>query len=780
MSSFDRDNGYPRPTLIGLAVCVALGAVAAQQAQAQTAAVQGAQAGGQEQTVPALETIIVTAEKEAEPLLKTPVTMNVVLPAQLQDQHITNIAGLSAVVPALDSGSSIRGVATSGFSRTSEETVSTVVDGVAMGGEAISDLFDIKNVQVLEGPQGMLFGKNSSAGAVVIETNPPDPSRFEAIAHVDAGNYGYQYETVVLNAPIGSNAAFRLAMQHQGSDGLTYDNFTNQTLYTYSYGARARFLWMPTDKLTINLIADWDKDANNGVPPETYGIVPAGSPLAAAIAACGIVASPTNEVNCANGISAQDSKSFPYGGSLQVDYRLPKDYLLTSITAKRYLTTGNFDYYGWGADLDLTPQDILNTALLAAGISSFSQELRLTSPQNQLVSFVTGLYYYETNSLTRVIQGGGLGLLPPPLVTTRVNSDGVYNREAAAYGEAKLHVTRKLTLIAGGRYTSEYTRDVSSNFDTAQLAQHGWLDTGVVWSQSLTPVDARLSVHNFSWKGGIQYDFTPRWMAYLTATRGYMGPAVNDQASPPIVNPIVKAEIPTDIELGAKGSFLDDRLAATVGLFHTRVADFQTQVWVPPSASNPVPSFQQGNAPYITTQGIQVDLYGRPFAGLTVNLGAIYNESSYASGFLVPCAAQQIPGVGSCSAFGTTNAAGEVENTPKYRVLLNGVYTRAISDMLLAFVQSDLQVQAGYPMSPSPDPILMAPEQWNLDGRVGVRSANGRWGVSLWGRNLLGKTYPLYFPDPLSFFDGGGGRSYWVNPSTTWSRTFGVSLDYKY
>src|SRR5690606_31584946 len=107
-------------------------------------------------------------------------------------------------------------------------------------------------------------------------------------------------------------------------------------------------------------------------------------------------------------------------------------------------------------------------------------------------------------------------------------------------------------------------------------------------------VDQRVKTSNFSWRLGVQYNWSPTLMTFLTAARGYKGPAVNDAASPPLVQPIIRPEIPMNYELGLKGSFLEGKMAVTLTLFNNKVKDFQTAVFVPPSASNPVPGFAQG------------------------------------------------------------------------------------------------------------------------------------------------------------------------------------------
>lgn len=723
--------------------------------------------------------IVVTATKRQEKLLSIPISVNLVNANQLERQNITSISDLSRAVPALGAGNSVRGVATNGFARSSEAAVSVVVDGVVMGRSAINNLFDIERVEVLSGPQGMLFGKNASAGVINIVTKAPDPTKVEFIAHADIGNYIYQRERLTLNLPLASNAALRVGGHFEQQGHYVTNVRTDRQNRNYSFGARARFLWEPSDALTFNLIGDIERAGDNGVSTRTFAVVETAS-LAAKLANCGLVARLDNDRNCAEGETPITARALTYGFSAQADLELSGDYVLTSITANRWRETGDFDYIGLGGDTDALNIDILSTNLTPSYVSTFSQELRLASPVDQTVSFVAGLYASRTRTRDQVFQAGTLGLVPPPLRVGRVSRIYIVQRSLAAFGQATIHATDKLSLIAGGRFTDEIVKDHSINLDPTTNPPLSSFGVIYVPALQMANVDERVKTTNFSWRLGIQYDWTPNLMTFFTAARGYKGPAVNDAASPPLIQPIIRPEIPMNYELGLKGSFLDGKMALTFTLFNNKVKDFQTAVFVPPSASNPVPSFAQGNAPYVRTRGFDLNLFGRPLAGLTTNLGIIYNDAEYSPDFVVSCNTQQTPGVGTCSAQRTTSPVSQLAATPKWRVLLNGEYAADVGPNLTGFIQSDLVYESPQFLSATPDPNLQTPEHWFLGARVGLRSQDGRWGASFFVRNLLDNTYPLLFADALTAFNGGAGKSYATTPSIDWHRSFGVTLDLRF
>lgn len=748
-------------------------------ALAQTSRVSGASSQATVGDGSPVSEIVVTANKRVERLLDVPISVTVVDSTQLDRQNIATLSDLSRAVPALGSGNSIRGVSTNGFARSSEASVSVVLDGVVMGRAAINNLFDIERVEVLSGPQGMLFGKNASAGVINIITKAPDPRKFELIGHADIGDYQLQRDRLTVNVPLSSNSALRLGIHYDQQGSYVTNVRTGVRNRNYSYGARARFLWEPSDRLSINLIGDVDRGGDNGVSTRTFAIV--GTPgLAAKLAACGTVASLTNDKNCAEGETPITARTLAYGVSGQLDYKLPSGYLLTSITANRWRETGDFNFTGLGGDTDGLNIDILSTNLAPSFVKTFSQEFRLTSPSDRTVAFILGLYGSRTRTKDQIFQAGTLGLVPPPLRVGRVSRIDIRQESYAAFGQATIHATDKLALILGARFNDEIVEDHGLSLDPTTNPPLSSFGVLYVPALQIANVNQRVKTGNFSWRLGAEYHWTPQLMTYFTVARGYKGPAVNDSASPPLVKPIIEPEIPTNYEIGLKGSLLNGLMAITATLFNNKVEDFQTAVFVPPSATNPVPGFAQGNAPYARTRGFDLEVFGRPTPGLTMNVGVIYNDAKYSPDFLVACNSQQVPGVGTCSATGTTAPVSQLANTPKWRVLLNGEYAADLSARVTGFIQSDLVYESPQFFSATPDPNLRTGEHWILGARVGVRGKANGWGVSFFVRNLLDNAYPVILGDALTAFNGGGGKSYATTPSLDWHRSFGVTLDARF
>lgn len=734
--------------------------------------------------------IIVTAQKREERILDVPVSVNAVGSEQLDRQRIYTLGDLSRSVPSVGANLSIRGIATSGATRSAAGAVAVLLDGVdlgppVVGSPQISNLFDVERIEVLSGPQGTLFGTTASAGVINVVTKAPNPDKLEVIGKVEVAEFGFHREQLTVNLPLGENLALRVSGHNDQNQGIVRNTITGDRPKSYDRGVRGRLLWEPSDSLQINLIADYNRGGGNGLRDIAYAIAPTAA-LQNRLAVCGITASLNNRSNCPRGNSPVTARNEKYGFSGQVDLALG-DHTLTSITAYRRHRIGDLNYNGPGGDSDFLSENILDTNLTAEDLQTFSQEVRLTSPANKRLEYVLGLFYFDKSQKDSVIQAGLLGLPPailpllgiPPLTAIgRVNLLDIDQRAFAAFGQATFHVTDQLSLIAGARYTDDKLTDVSRSLSpttTPTLASYGYAFNPAFF---LAPVNEGIRVKNFSWKLGAQYEFSRNLMTYFTATRGYKGPAVNDQASPPIALPIINPEIPMAYELGFKGAFVDNRVLVTLALFHNKVKGFQTSVYVPPSATSPSGSFATGNAPHIISKGVDFNVTARLSDELTLVGGVLYNRGTYADSFLVACNQSQKPDVGTCSAAGLTSPVSQLAGVPKWRLLLNGEYAKEVTPGLTVFGQADVTYESRQFAGTTPDPMLDISDKTLLNARIGVRSPDRTWGASVFARNLLGTNFARLSGDPLGGFNGGAGQSYWITPAR--GATFGGTLDFRF
>ena len=719
------------------------GAVSAQQAPAQEAGAAPAYK---------IEEIIVTAQKREQRLQDVPVSVTVVGAAQLDRQGIKSAAELQYAVPVLsyNAGPStsyaVRGVGTNTFARSAENAVSVVVDGVVQGQYVppASGLFDLQRVEVLSGPQGMLFGRNASAGVINIVTTAPKIGVREFTGRVELGERGYQTYRGVANLPLGETAALRVSAFSDSQDGILRNlyqgghdvgDFTNA-------GVRAKLRWEAKPDVAVTISADYERDHGGNF---LWTARTSSAPFTAALAACGVTPGPTNTNLCVDGQIQKVIES--YGVSAQVDWSIG-DYTLTSITADR-----QFSRFA-NNDSDTVPVNLLNLNVATDFSNQFTQELRIASPTGRKVEYVAGVFFYNYSYKAFVDQAGKLGFLATP--ADRTSLDIVNQISYALFGQATIHLTDKVALIAGGRETYDLLR--TSNTGGINPAS-GVFIPGFSNKIGKNP-SVRVGEANFSYRVGLQYKPDDASLLYLTYARGYKGPAANagERTTAPV---IIRPEIPTNIELGYKTAFLDRRMLLDATLYHQDVKDFQAQLV---QTVNGFTSYVFGNASHLYAKGLEVNVSARPTRGLRIDGGLNYNDATYGH-FLVPCRASTA--TVACDVKGR-----QLSGAPKWKFVLSGEYSRGVTNDLEGYGQVGVNYRTRMNASSTPDPMLEIKGYALVDGRIGVRAKDGRWGASVFAKNLFDKRFPAaLFADPLlsSNYDQA------FSPSSF--RMIGVALD---
>ncbi|HEY6454895.1 MAG TPA: TonB-dependent receptor [Steroidobacteraceae bacterium] len=728
-----------------------------------------------------LQEIVVTAERRPETLLDAPVAVTVVGSQQLADQHVYNIAELSQTAPGLEmiqafggpgGGGQIRGIGTQSFTRSAEGAVGVVVDGISQGNVNISNLFDIQHIEVLEGPQGTLFGLTSSAGVINILTNPPDPSGFHTSWHGDyadkgtAGSeFGQQTVQGVVNLPLSADSALRVSGDVDDNRGVQHNSYTGQDDSADNFALRARYLLKATDALQVNVIGDWERTVQHGaeggsIASFTYAY--ANPELTAELAACGITPGFANQDRCAS--HPEEASDTNYGLSVQSDYNLGAA-TLTSILAYRRDESGPDSQ-----DIQAVPEEIpqiWQTGGLTAS-RQYSAELRLTSNPAERVEYTSGIYYsnyltlgYGTPDAFFHIQlpfpPFELGTTEPLTQTTTVST--------ALYGQATYYLTDALGLIAGARYTYESINDYSSPLE---------LQPGSAGNAGATSLG--ITQNNVSGKLGVLYKIDPHWTGRFTVVRGYKGPqAQAATASTPAI--VVAAEIPLSYELGIKGIALDNRLGMDLTLFDTQDRNYQGQS----CGLSPVGVLAcTPNSVDATTRGVEIGINGRPVTQLQLTAGYIYDDAVYPNGYrgFDP---NNLTG-------GTLSMAGlQLVGVPKNKFTFTGNYSIPLG-IFTGNIGTDVTYKSEMRLGYSPDPRFVYPGQWNVGAHLDLRSSDGHWGIGLFARNLTNTHQPLTIfggpafipPGVVPFLPTGAisGVSGWVGQQSL--REVGLSADIRF
>lgn len=730
---------------------------------AATSAPQPAQA-----TADTIGEVVVTAQKREQRLQDVPVSVSAVSGDTLKTQDVTNVQQLQYAVPELDAPGghfAIRGIGTTTFARSAESDVSIVVDGVVQGeyNPPQSGLFDLQRVEVLSGPQGMLFGKNASAGVVNIVTNAAALNQFEAAGHVDAGSQGYDIFQGVLNIPLGDTAALRVSGFHDG-----YGNYTTNLYDGTRYGAvddsggRARLLWQPTSNLTINLLADYEKQesASTSTSRQLAGL------LAPAILACGVKPGPDNLNTCIDAPVVGGYED--YGASLQIDYRLG-DFTISSITADRQHSDHG------GGDTDGSPINVLDVNSSKDFDNQFSQELRLTSPTGQRVEYVAGLYFWDYDFKPMTDQAGGIGALPPPLQADRSSYGHVNQLSYAAFGQATVKLVDDVSLILGGRETRDQLSSSTVNYVNPAVgifipgfSVPGTQGGGQVYSSD------KIDTDNFSYRVGLQYKPSRHLMLYVTYSRGYKGPAINNISPGVVGQSVVKPEIPLDWEAGVKTSLFSNHLTADLSVFDETVKNFQAQVF---GLQGGVGQFTFANASHLFARGVELNLAARPLPGLSLNGGILYNHATY-DNFIVQCDAGYTVGCATQNGALVTNAKGlQLAGAPRWKLTASAEYSHPVTTALDAFGEVDANYRDEVRSVAAPDPNTVVGGYALVNGRIGVRTQDGRYSIAVFAKNLFDeRAVALIYPDPLLPVPGNYDQTF--SPDSF--RVVGVSLDARY
>lgn len=726
----------------------------------------------------ALNDIVVTANKRSERLQDVPISVVALTPLVLKETGIVSTVQLQQTVPGISFSPSgeaklnsfyIRGVGTYALSAALESSVGVTVDGVPLArvGGSISDLVDVQRVEVLKGPQGMLFGKNATAGLIGVVTQKPELGVSGGQANFTYGSFNELNIDAALNVPIGDKAAIRLTAWRFGHDGFVHDLSGRDYSDKNSYGARLGLTFQPTDTLRLTLIGQADGRDEHGVAftyREFTNTAPFGSVVEAYETSRGIVPSETNLV--ADPGTTPKSFARNYYVTALADLELSGGYTLSSVTSYRNLfTSGQMDPW-----LSNSPLIKITQLTDDERYDQFTQELRIASPTDRPFSFVAGLFYYDFS--IHDVQNQAFYGVPVPGSSNYPRRNTVNNtlRNIAAFGEVTYRFTPQFRIIAGVRQSNDR---VTGNFDRARTGPDSGVVPATVPIFSFTPKP--INYNATSYRVGAQFDVAPAIMIYGTASRGYKAPGFNlTQSLTPgaIVNDArVEAEIVKSYEIGIKSQFFDRRLTINIAAFDSTFSNFQTTVGLPVSP----PVFVIQNAGALKSTGVEFEIAARPVNGLTLGVNGAYidarytdfnNAACYPNQPTLPAGSPLQPGF-CVGGFQTLNDF-PLAQSPKWSFNLSARYERALGDGWKGFVGANYSYRGKtwYEANRNPKEVQDAYGFLNLS--AGVGPADGHWSVSVYARNVTGENFVARVRNNFN--------SYYQLPAYEAQRRYGVQL----
>lgn len=693
-----------------------------------------------------LEEILVTATKREESLQDIPLSVATVSGEALQAQGIDDLFDLSKSIPNFDvafnvtsNAITMRGFG-SGQERSFEQSVGMFIDGqyLPRSRQYRAPFMDAQRVEIVRGPQAVLFGINSTAGAVSIVSNRSRPGdEFMADVSVDTElEYGgFGFETVV-GGSLSDTLGVRLALQAKDYDGyyentsLGDENDIEQTV------VRLSAVWEPMDNLSIDAkfeLADYETSGNTG---EIYG------PVAQ------IVEAGTNDgvIDWRRGSEAsfidpfgvfQEGSPGDYGELQNTLVKLDYDLGNQTITALAGHSKFDWDYV---VDLDTSAAPILDAAI-DEDYEQSSLEVRLASNDNDQFNYIIGAYYHTSklfNAQPNIINGGAFVPGLPPVLGTSFYTLDADHFSVFAHGTWEVNDT---VTISGG------LRSFSEDKDVLRNRQCGALITGVGFVENIGLASAlgvcpnALSSDGFTAgrssddvmpEIAVQWDWTESTMVYFkygqsTKAGGF---AADTNVSPGGVE--FDDETSQGFEAGLKAR-IGDNAEVNVALFTTEFEDLQVRTTALIDTgmgiqTSPVVT----NVGEATSQGLEVDARWAANEWLTVGGSIAFLDAEYDSFATSNCNSVQVP-----DANGICDSSGmPLPFAADYSGNLYGDIAVPITPDVNFIAGLTIAFRDGYFTDPSLEPTAEIDSWTRMDARVGVAASDGRWDVALVGRNL--------------------------------------------
>ena len=716
----------------------------------------------------ALEEIVVTATKRVQSLQDVPIAVNAFNADTIEVAGINNAGDLAILTPALNINVNtnpfaarmiIRGVGTAQTDPALEPSVGLFIDGVYLGrtGLGMSDLTDIERIEVLQGPQGTLYGKNTNAGAISVITKKPNFEKSEGYVEASVGNYSMNKLTASASGPLTQNLAYRLSGNINQRDGY-YDNSAGVDFNDADdWNIQGKLQWEPTESLSILL---------------------SGSRVERDTTCCGADAVQTESVNnelVAQGLSPDSNDPYDYNVQSNADNRFAMESDLLSMTidydagwgAIKSITAWNDYSYRVDQDPDRSELDILTLSNDKFSGDSFSQELRFTASPTDNVDYMLGAFYLEQNTKRGgdepfvfigddIITIGSQQDLPFPLpfnflvqpgdsLTVDMNQDA---ETIAFFGQGTWHIGDQWHITGGLRWSDEEKKSdlFSQTYSTAfsnQVLGASFLDS------VSTPIDATLerSSDNVDWMLSAVLDISDDSMVYASAGTGTKSggfQTVNGTAD----DREFDDEDTTTYELGIKSTLLDARLRINAAAFYSEIENFQAQRQLETGLGTYV-----SNEAKVETSGVDFQVEAAPMPNLVLSAGLLYmHKYQITDG----------PEKGADLPF-TAEFSGTVAATLVFPLGDGGIYWR-----------TDYSYMDNHTTNVASATQLRDEDYDNrnlINSKLGWR--NDSWNVSVWGKNLSDDKYAMQTVLP---FLVSGMEAYFLAPP----RTFGATVRYTF
>jgi iron complex outermembrane receptor protein len=661
-----------------------------------------------------LEEIVVTARKREERLQSVPISVAAFNSAALEAHQVFNVNELAKFTPNLQyaagasglSSSSnffIRGIGQDDFITTTEPGVGIYLDGVYLArvtGSAL-DLADIERVEVLRGPQGTLFGRNTIGGAVNVVTSKPT-GELGGKAAVRMGNQGVLEGKFLMNFPVVKDVlAAKVAFLGRRTSGWGKNIWPGAQDVNLGAGTdiagRLQVRWQTSERVTVDLSADITRTRGTTMPHGMVDFVPSAATAAFNATTAVPIGPQWLATNAKNVQLNTDTRSvlnvWGLQGTVTVDFDSAK---LKLITAYREQNGTN------GQDFDGTPATFIDQRIVYDQWQ-FSQEAQIVgSAFGNKLDYAFGLYFFTEEGQF----DSDVVLTDIPILIFTGNKTDSY----AAYGQASYHLTDRFSITAGARWTKEKkfmdARTLFGPFELIPFTKKN--ETFSAWSP----------------KVGLEFQASDDLMFYTSVTRGFRSGGFNGRAFSPIDLTPFKEETATSYEGGFKSEWLDRRLRLNGAVFYNDYKDIQVVAVTTDADGNFI--VVTGNSGKAKIYGAELELQAQPTQRLNISAGVgyLHNSVSGQPGFSID--------------------ATTLNNSPKWTVNLGSTYTAPLSNFGEMEFGANYYYNSGY-LFQFGNAEKAAENGFDLiSAHITIRPSEGAWELTFYGKNLANEVYRTY------------------------------------
>ena len=774
---YEGDFDTPRRRALMAGCLTTLSALLATTAPAHAqSAAEGAQ----------LDEVVVTARKVEENLQDVPVAVTAFTGAQLAQQNAVRISDIARLAPGLTlrEGSnnpsglvlSLRAQVQTDQLATLDPSVGTYVDGFywARAYGLNADLVDVRSVQVLKGPQGTLFGRNTTGGALLFETNNPNPTAPAGMLQATLGRFDEHILTGVLNLPlVEDRVALRFAVQENKRDGYLKDTRSGRSYANRdNLTARLKLLLQPTDNLKVVLSG------------ELYDMTQDGPAQALAFVRQPVVASATQPAFASTGRTFVNL--FPIPG-LTLDSNIAanaanpsglalSDPPYTDVETQTYTGTVTYDA-PFGAvkliggyrkidslsniDLDGSPWQIHVTGSTQS-LEHWSTELQVTGKAfGGALDYVGGVFYFSESGIDR---SGGFQVPGLSFLFNQFYGD-IDNTSKGAYAQGVWHINGALNFTGGLRYSTDSKGIEARNLTIDRRT--GALTCTIAGTVAPTcPISRDDKFDGVSYTAGLDYDLATDVLVYAKTSKGFRSGGQNLRATSPASFVPFKPEVVFEHEVGLKSQFFDRRMRLNVAAYRSTLKNAQrSTLRIIPQTGGTTTLLE--NAARARIWGAEAEMTAIVFPGFEVTATGALTKPKYLSYKEAP--STQNP---------TGDRTGErFDAVPESSFSIAGLYRRDLGDSQL-LLRADYSWQAKTPLNawnnprdPNNAAIIAAttqPAGGVVNARAALSFADNRYEAAIWGRNLANNrdVNNALFVDPFGY----------VAVRRREPRTYGVTL----